>query len=60
MLENPTVRFHLRSGATIDVEDDTIEDIADVIGRIQGGAPHYVQFGDAIILNYGILAAELL
>lgn len=58
MPENPTVRFHLRSGATLDAEDDTIEDILDVINRLFGPR-RQVQFGDVCVDNHSVLAVEL-
>lgn len=53
------IRFHLRGGTTIDVRDDTIEDIGDVYDKLLGG-PQHVQFGDAIVYNHAVNAAELL
>lgn len=57
--QNPTARFYLRGGHTIDVEDDTIEEAGDIWDRLRGPA-RLVQFGDAVISNLAVSGAELL
>lgn len=56
----PTVRFFLRCGSMLECEDDSIEDVNDVIARLDANRGGFVQFGDGFVHHNAINGGDLL